>query len=113
LEEFSSVNESDSREGENNCEHYSGDNNTQGEIIGTIPSSHIDDGSRTMDVANENERNDVEDNEVEVENERSNVEDNEVVVAGTIPCPTNLGGETSDKQPIVYQRRWFKNQGGT
>jgi hypothetical protein len=104
LEEFSSVNESDSKEGENNCEHNSGDNNTQGEIIGTIPPSHIDDRSRTMYVANENERNDVKDNEVEAGNERSNAEDNEVVVVGTIPCPTNPGDETSDKQPIVYQK---------
>jgi hypothetical protein len=35
-----------------------------------------------------------------------------VVVVRTIPCPTNLSsetsnkiGKTSDKQPIVYQRR--------
>ena len=68
LEEFSSVNASDSREGENNCEHNSGDSNTQGEIV-----SHIDDASRTMDPANENERNDV--------------DDSEVVVVGTIPMP--------------------------
>jgi hypothetical protein len=31
----------------------------------------------------------------------------------TIPCPTNLSGETSDKKgkTIIYERRRFKNQG--
>jgi hypothetical protein len=55
LEEFSSVNESDSREGENDYEHSSEDNNTQDEIVGTIPSSQVDDAIRTVDAANENE----------------------------------------------------------
>jgi hypothetical protein len=117
LEEFSSVNESDSREGENDCEHSNEDNNTLGEIIGTIPSPQVDDAIRTVDTANDNERCDVEDDDVVVDNERTDVEDDEVVVVGTIPCPTTPSSEISDKkgkisekQPIVYQRRWFKNQ---
>jgi hypothetical protein len=30
--------------GENDCEHCSGKNNTQGDIVGIIPLSHVDDG---------------------------------------------------------------------
>jgi hypothetical protein len=112
FEEFSPVNESDSREGENDCEHSSGDNNTQGEIVGIIPSPQVDDAIRTVDVVNDNERSDVEDDDVVVDNEGTDVEDTEVEVIGTIPCPTNLSGEISDKkgkisekQPIVYERR--------
>jgi hypothetical protein len=112
LEEFSSVNESDSREGENDCEHSNEDNNTLGEIIGTIPSPQVDDAIRTVDTANDNERCDVEDDDVVVDNERTDVEDDEVVVVGTIPCPTTPSSEISDKkgkisekQLIVYQRR--------
>jgi hypothetical protein len=55
----------------------------------------------------------VEDNEVLNQDERSNIENNEVVDVETIPCPTNLSGETSDKKgkTIIYERRRFKNQG--
>jgi hypothetical protein len=135
LEEFSSVTKSDSREGENDYEHSSRDNDTHYEIVGTISSSNVDDVVEENEVVIENERSNVEnnevmvdsnvednevvvdsnveDNEVAFEDERSNVENNEVVVVGTIPCPTNLSGGTGDKKgkTIVYQRRWFKNQG--
>jgi hypothetical protein len=118
FEKFSPINESDSREGENDCEHSSGDKNTQGEIVGIIPSPQVDGAIRTVDVVNDNERSDVEDDDVVVDNESTDVEDAEVMVIGTIPCPTNPSGEISDKkgkisekQPIVYERRRFKTQG--
>jgi hypothetical protein len=91
LEEFSSVTESDSREGENNYGHSSGDNDTQYEIVGTIPSSHANDDVEINEVVvdsnvedNEVVDNNVEDNEVVIQDERSNVENNEVVVVGTL-----------------------------
>jgi hypothetical protein len=115
LKEFSSVNERDSREGENDYEHTSRDNNTHAEIVGSIPSPQVDGVIRTVDIVNDNEKNDVENDDVVVDNERTDVEDDEVVVVGTIPCPTNTSGEIidkkgtiSEKQPIVYQRRRFK-----
>jgi hypothetical protein len=98
LEEFSSVNESDSREGENDCEHSSGDNNAQGEIVGTISSPQVDGVMRTVDASNDDERGNVEDGDVMVDNERSDVVDDEVVVVGTIPCSTNTSGEIGDKK---------------
>jgi hypothetical protein len=119
------VNESYSREGENNCEHSSGDNNAQGEIVITISSPQVDVAIRTVDAANDNERDNVEDDDVVVDNERSDVGGDElvvvvdeVVVVGTIPCPTNPNCEisdkkekTSEKQLIVYQRRRVKTKG--
>jgi hypothetical protein len=118
LEEFSPINERDNSEGENDCEYSSGDNNTQGEIVGTIPSPQVDGAIRTVDIVSDNERSDVEDDDVVIDNERSDVEDVEVVVVGTIPCPTNPSGEisdkkvkTSEKQLIVYQIRRFKTRG--
>jgi hypothetical protein len=85
----------------------------------------VNDAIRIVDATNDNERGNVEDDDVVVDNERSDVGDNEVViiddevvVVGTIPCPTNLSGEisdnkekTSEKQLIVYQRRRVKTQG--
>jgi hypothetical protein len=112
LKEFFSVNESDSREGENDCEHSSEDNNTRVEIVGTIPSPQVEGAIRTAGTVNGNEMSDVEDDDVVIDNERIDVEFDEVVVIGTIPCPTNSSGEISDKkrkisekQLIVYQRR--------
>jgi hypothetical protein len=105
---------SDSREGENNYGHGSGDNDTQYEIVGTIPSSHANDDVEINEVVvdsnvedNEVVDSNVEDNEVVIQDERSNVDNNEVVVVGTIPCPTNLSGEGSDKKgkTIIYERR--------
>jgi hypothetical protein len=111
--------------GENDYGHSSGDNSTQYEIVGTIPSSHVDDVVENNEVVVENnevviestvENNDlviesnVENNDLVIE---SNVEDNKMVVVGTIPCPTNPSGEAGDKKIkfIVYKRRRFKNQG--
>jgi hypothetical protein len=103
-------------------------------IVGTVPSSHANDDVEINEVVvdsnddveinevvvdsnvedNEVVDSDVEDNEVVIQDERSNDEKNEVVVVGTIPYPTNLSGESSDKKgkTIVYKRRRFKNQGG-
>jgi hypothetical protein len=60
----------------------------------------------------ENERSNVENNQVVIESNvennevviEINIEDNEVVVVGTILCPTNPSGETIDKKgkTIVY-----------
>jgi hypothetical protein len=102
-------------------------------IVGTVPSSHANDDVEINEVVvdsnddveinevvvdsnvedNEVVDSDVEDNEVVIQDERSNDEKNEVVVVGTIPYPTNLSGESSDKKgkTIVYKRRRFKNQG--
>jgi hypothetical protein len=121
--------------GGHNYEHSSEDNSIQYEIIGTIPSSHANDVVENNEVAVENERSNVENNEVVVDSnvednevvidsnvednkvviqdERDNVKNNEVMVVGTISYPTNPSGETSDKKEktIVYERRRFKNQG--
>jgi hypothetical protein len=101
-------------------------------VVGTIPCAidemvtheRMTSGGSYEGDSDDIERNDVEDNEgveaseVVVENERNDVEDNEVVVVWMTPSPANPSGEssdkkekTSDKQPIVYQRRQFKNQG--
>jgi hypothetical protein len=102
FDEFSSVNESDCREG--GIDTKEGENSTQEEaIVGRIPSlADETNGSK--------ERNEVHD-------------DNEVVIVGTIPCPRDYTGgnqdkevriddmKTNEKQVIVYQRRRYKNQG--
>jgi hypothetical protein len=109
LDEFSSVNESDCREGGSDSK---GENSTQEKtVVGRIPTTLVPLVDETISKTNGfEERNDVHD-------------DNEVVVVGTIPCPRDyIGGnqdkevriddmKTNEKQVIVYQRRRYKNQG--
>ena len=118
LEEFSSVTESDSREGENGC--VQNDRVAQdGVIVWAIPcpidvpaAQEVVDQDTIMDM-----RSDVHGNgEVIVdENEEVIVERSEEVIVRTIPCSTNemgtKNGETIAKEPIVYQRRCFRSQG--
>jgi hypothetical protein len=81
FDEFSSVNESDCREGGSDSKE--GENSTQEEtIVGRIPSLVDETISETN---GSEERNDVHD-------------DNEVVVVGTIPCPRDYTGGNHDKE---------------
>jgi hypothetical protein len=123
LKKFSLVNESDSREGENSYMH-SGDDTQERVITGGTISSPQDEmvtRERTSGGSYEVDSDDIESNEVQEDNKV--MEDNEVEVVETIPCPTDCIGENRgrrenvdgqnfvEKQPIVYQRRRFKNQG--
>jgi hypothetical protein len=104
LEEFSPINESDSKEGEDNCKHSSGDNNTHGEIVGTIPSPQVDGAIRILNVVNDNERNDVEDDDVVVDNERTDIEYAEVVVVGKSLIP-----QIQVVRSVIRKERSVKN----
>jgi hypothetical protein len=99
LEEFSSVIESDNREGENangDEQHDGAEVPCEEVIVRTIPCPVNESVVQKMVAsdAQENEevnmRSDAQGNEGV--NMRSDAEENEEVIVGTIPCPTN-GGE--------------------
>jgi len=111
LEEFSSVTESDSREGENEGAA------AQKKVIvgGAIPCQ--------MDVSKVQEEVVDQDNVVDMrsgshengeiidgESEEVMVEGGEEMIDGTDPCLAE-NRETTSKKPIVYQRRRFRSQG--
>nr|ABA94321.1 retrotransposon protein, putative, unclassified [Oryza sativa Japonica Group] len=99
LEEFSTVMEVDSREGERERE------NGEAVVIGSIPCS-IDDASKEVVEVIE----DTQDEDREMVPHEEDGEEGEVVV-GTIPCPMEGAERVKQKDVLVYQRRRFDSQG--
>nr|AAP21414.1 putative polyprotein [Oryza sativa Japonica Group]ABF99446.1 retrotransposon protein, putative, unclassified [Oryza sativa Japonica Group] len=108
LEEFSTVMEVDSREGERERgdihEKNVGDKNGEAVVIGSIPCS-IDDASKVVEVIE-----DTQDEDREMVPHEEDGEEGEVVV-GTIPCPMEGAERVKQKDVLVYQRRRFDSQG--
>lgn len=108
MEEFSPVNESDRREGEDERNDQVSDptSGVSGVIVGEVVPQDVEVISPEMSSndGSHDERSGVGNDDPNIDSHEE-IEGGDVVVVGTIPCPPRQG-----EQPVVYFRRPLKLQ---